>query len=211
MISLNSVTFESTDLKYKGEQEGVRFWSTTVGDSVSLHYFPIPPDIEANLELIDEVRNFYRKTTQERGYAIIEVEVTTFNECLAIRLIVKIPQQPRGMTYVGSLTLPFRDFSYVVKVQCPERGITGIRDSIVYQMLKTDKFPVDEQGWLEGWMQDPYEPTLNCSFARNLSEDKKYDKMFPDHPLSRLREKLQQLQDTLEIAAEVKMKPRFKQ
>jgi hypothetical protein len=34
--------------------------------------------------------------------------------CLTTRLIVKVPHNP-GMTYVGSITLPFHDFSYVLK------------------------------------------------------------------------------------------------
>ena len=65
------------------------------------------------------------------GAAIIEPETTTTDGCLALRQIIKVPQQPHGTTYVGSLLLAFRDFSFVIKVQCQEHGTTGLRDTII--------------------------------------------------------------------------------
>jgi hypothetical protein len=57
---------------------------------------------------------------------------------------------------------------------------------------------------VEGWTQDPYDPTFRAPLMRNLSDDVQYDAQFPDHPLSRLRSVLRHLASTVSIADEVK-------
>ncbi|MBC8136664.1 MAG: hypothetical protein H8F28_12315 [Fibrella sp.] len=113
------------------------------------------------------------------------------------------------MTFIGSLTLPFRDLSYVVKVQCAEEGVTGIRDAVVLdKMLEAGEIEFSG-GKMQGWMQDPYDPAVNAPLMRNLSEDIRYDVDFPDHPLSRLRSILGRVQVSLHLAPEIKNAPPF--
>jgi hypothetical protein len=111
----------------------------------------------------------------------------------------------------GSITLPFRDFSYVLKVQCMETGTTGIRESVVLaQMMASGQVKLQNSGpgpqqlRIAGCMQDPYDPTTSAPLMWNLAEDKQYDAQFPDHPLSRLRSVLRQVQPSLRLAPEVK-------
>lgn len=111
------------------------------------------------------------------------------------------------MSYVGCFTLPFRDFSFVVKAQCEEEGTTGIRDSFVLAtMISEDRFDLSEaeDGKIPGWWQNPYDSTVELPIMRNLSEDEQYDAQFPDHPLSRLRNILGQLQPVISVSQEVK-------
>src|SRR3954468_1664875 len=129
MRTLDSITFDVSDFIPHGGRAGARFWLTSTGDGVGLYYVPTPPDdLEADLQSIDSVRAFYRDLAMESGAAIIEVDTPEIDGCLTIRQIIKVRQQPHGMTYLGSITLPFRDFSYVIKAQCEERGMTGARE-----------------------------------------------------------------------------------
>ena len=120
MRSLDSITFETSGYSSQGDREGVRVWQTAFGDGLRLFYCPIPPDIAADLASIDDVRSFYRRATENVGIGILEVERLSVGGCMAIRTLFKAPQEPTGRTYLGSITLPFRDFSYVLKVECPE-------------------------------------------------------------------------------------------
>ena len=115
------------------------------------------------------------------------------------------------MTYLGSITLPFRDFSYVVKIQCMEQGTTGIRDAVILdEKLASGEVTISEKsGTLEGWMQDPYDLTIVGGFARNKSEAEEYDARFPEHPLTRLRQLLGQIEETLQISDDVRGEPTF--
>ena len=129
MPSHASVTFDASGFDFQEERDGARIWHTPAGDALGVFYFPLKPDIDANVRSLEKVRQAIRSRASAAGAAIIEVETTTTDGCLAVRQIIKVPQQPHGMNYVGSLLLPFRDFSFVIKVQCQEHGMTGIRRS----------------------------------------------------------------------------------
>jgi hypothetical protein len=210
MRSLDSVTFDTTEFEPREGRDGVRVWHTPAGDGLGLFYFPTPPDIPAGIDSIAEIRAFYRRIALEAGSAIIEVNRLALDGCPAIRTINKVPQQPSGMTYIGSLTLPFRDFSYVVKVQCREVGVTGIREALVAdELLQAGVVTIDESGQVQGWMQDPSDPAAKAPLGRNRADSEEYDARFPEHPLSRLRSVLKRVQETLRVTEELKQVPPF--
>ena len=212
MPSLDSVTFDTTRLAFKGERNGVRAWSTPSGDAVILHHFPRPPDIPVALRDLLAIREFSRNAAMHGGAAIIEVDVIVVRDCTALRQIVKVPQQPHGITYLGSITLPYPAFSFVLKIQCPEYGTTGIRDAVIAdELMGQGRINIDEgTREMRGWMQDPYDPSLTDGFRRNVSEDAQYDPRFPTHPLSRLRPLLTRLQGTIHLAEELRGQPPFR-
>lgn len=41
---------------------------------------------------------------------------------------------------------------------------------------------------MEGWSEDPYDPSSNKGLLKNLSEMSGLDGLFPDHPLTQARE-----------------------
>jgi hypothetical protein len=213
MRTLDSITFDASNFTFHSDEDGVRIWYTAVGDGIGLYYFPLPPDIGADLKSIEDVRAALRKLTTASGGAIIEVETPLIDGCDALRTIIKVPQQSHGMTYLGSIILPFRDFNYVVKVQCKERGITGLRESeILSEMLDTGEVRIDLDGegsQIVGWAQDPYDASFVAPLMRNRAEAEDYDARFPKHPLSRLRPVLNHIQNTLKVADEIKVEPSF--
>ena len=209
MSSLDSVEFDVTDLSFEGERDGVRGWLTQDNDALTLHYFPIPPDIPVDVRDLKAVRDFYRIRAAHGRAAIIEVDTLDVDGRTALRTIVKTPQQPHGMTYLGSITIPFRSFSFVLKIQCAEYGTTGIRDTLIAdELMREGRLAVPNVAdFFRGWMRDPYDPTLIDGFRWNLSEDPKYDARFPTHPLSRLRPVLTRLQGTIHLAEELRRQP----
>jgi len=212
MPSLASVTFDTAGFDFGGERDGARTWHTPAGDGLSVFYFPLQPDIDTDVHSLEEVRQAIRLRTEAAGAAIIEVETTTVDGCLALRQIIKVLQQSYGMTYIGSFILPFRDFSFVIKVQCQERGMTGIREAVILDEARGDGrvvFDPSRKEFLIGWMRDPYDPALHGGFHWNLSEATEYDGRFPDHPLSRLRPVLTHLERTLRVTGEVKEAPAY--
>ena len=212
MPSLDSVTFDSSALQPQREDDHLRLWCTDAGDFIGLHFFPLRPDIGADPTDIRELRRFYSKTTTAAGGALIDLETLTIDNCLAVRGIIKVPQQPSGMTYLGSITLPFQTFSFVVKIQAEERGTTGVRDTLVLEEALADgrvSIDLDAQD-LRGWAGDPYDPSLCDGLRRNLSEHVEYDARFPDHPLSRVRQILSQLESSLRVDAELRRAPQFR-
>jgi len=210
MNPLDLVSFDVVGFDAHGDHDGVRVWHSTSGDPVGLYYFPIPPDILADLEDLTGVRGFYRKTAADAGLAVIEVETPIIQGRQCVRAIFKAPQQPTGMTYIGSLTLPFRDFSYVLKVGCLERGITGAREAMILdQCMKDGTVSNSPDGRIDGWMADPYDASVRGPFMRNRAEAQEYDARFPEHPLSRTRRVLDHIQATLTIESDLRRSPSF--
>lgn len=168
-------------------------WFDRAGDVLSTHHFAIPPDLPGSLAELTPIRRYYREMLGDAG-ALVELEVETVGRTAALRSLVKLRQQPTGMAYVVSLTFPFRDCSFVAKVQCPEQGMTGMRDALV-----SAKLGVRPEGrdWAcadgRPWFGDPYDPDHVSAVRRNRSDDEEWDRMFAEHPLSRAREHLRRL------------------
>ena len=97
--------------------------------------------------------------------------------------------------YTGSLTIPFRDFSYVIKAQCEERGTTGVREAILFDKgRRAGTVTIGPDGKIGGdWNPD----------------DEQYDADFPQHPLTRLRILLAKFQTTCVIDSAIASLPAF--
>ena len=207
----NPLTFDETDFESQAGRDGVLVWLTPKGDSLGLFHFAVPPDIEANLENVDGVRAFYARSAHEADLGVVETEVVTVDGCVAVRTIFKLAQGQAGRTYLGALTFPFRNFSYVFKVQSPEGGVTGIRESAVLAALMSRGTQAldTNTGQLSGWLDAPYDSNEAGPMTRNISERPEYDAQFPEHPLSRARWVLEHLQRTVVVDDDVKRQPKY--
>ena len=135
-------------------------WIDRMGDLLSRHFFDLPPDLPGSLADLPKIRGYYREILGDLG-AMVEVERERVGPHLALRTIIKLPQQPRGMTYVASLTFPFRTCSFVVKVQCPEQAMIGLRDTFMSAELG---IRTEGSDWIcadgRPWFADPYDPRV---------------------------------------------------
>lgn len=210
-MSQSAITFAETEFERQDDHDGVVLWFTPKGDVLGLFYYPIKPDIGAALNDVEGLRKFYRQGAREAGLGIIEIERVIVDSCPVVRTLFKVSQEPAGRTYLGALTIPFQDFSYVLKVECPEQGVTGMRDTIVsMQLMASGTSELDAKtGTMTGWLDDPYDSQEAGPMTRNKSERIEYDAQFPDHPLSRARWVLDHLERTVRIADEVKRMPSF--
>lgn len=206
MNPLDTIAFTTPWLQTAGDRDGVRFWYTPDGDVVGLHYFAIAPDLPADLDSLADLRLTLSQHVSASGAAVVETEVTMVDGCRAVRQCVKVPQQPFGMTYLGSITLPFRDFSFVLKIQCEERGITGMRECVLlHEKLESGAVHLDpDSGEMVGWMKDPYDIARTAGLARSLADDDEYDQRFPDHPLSRARRFLSAAQGNISVSGAIR-------
>ena len=178
--------------------------------ALSLNYFGIKPDIPTMIN-VDELRQFYRDQLVAVNGGIVEVELIEIQQIPVIRTIFKIPQQPTGITYLGSLTIPFKQASYVVKLQAPEIAMTGMRESIILDQWLKEQPHNGTEGTdaLEGWAQDPYDADWKEGTRYTIAEHRKYDLKFPTHPLSLTRKLLAELEQELKFNERMMKAERF--
>jgi len=128
---------------------------------------------------------------------VVECTIGELARCDAIRLLLKVPQKPSGMMYQAAVTVPFRDFSFVVKIQCSEEGTTGVREAILVEkrLRAGEKLNLGTPGEpFSGWNPDAAE----------------HDASFPTHPISRLRRLLKGIEDSAVLDEAIRGLPKFR-
>lgn len=135
------------------------------------------------------IDSIHRNMNKNQG--LIEVNVgNTKSGKKYVYSIVKTLIESQGVQY--ALIFQIKSSNSVINIQSyyDETGITGMRDAYVYDLARnTGQVPRE----FEGWMKDPYDENYTKGIRMNLSEDSKYDKLFPAHPLSILRDFLRYL------------------
>ncbi len=170
MPTIESLTFDATAMAALGSESSdrsARAWQASDGDRITLNFFARPPDLPADLDSLDDLRAGFRRILATQGLALIELKTLVIDGCGALWLIVKAPHKPHGMTYIGSLTFPFRNFSFVLKALCMEHGVTGMREAVVLErfLAERDKrIQSGRRGQCAGRMaKRPLRPRLSSS------------------------------------------------
>lgn len=202
-ISVDSISIPELGWPKEKEKNAV-LWVNPEGTiAVSINFFDQAPDIPT-IKNVNELRAFYRDLIVSTNGGLVEVEIFKLHSFDIIRTVFKIPQPGRGMLYVGSLTIPFGTCSFVLKVQAVEAGPTGMREAfIVDRLLKDGTFNEAT------WSADPYDDEITAGNLMNKAEDQKYDVEFPNHPLSQVRNKLNQLEKGFTWDRALEKLPRF--
>lgn len=216
MPVLDSISIDLTNWQLRHRDEQMAVWSDEEGDALGVNLFLEKPDIPPPSDGVVGLRSYFRQQCQASS-GIVEVDVVPIHGVACGRMIVKARQQPTGFTFRGTCVIPKRDFSFVFRVQCVERGTTGARESVVMLTeLPNPEYepdPIQEphplfpnaipRGRIKGWFKDPYDSTFDSTALRTLADDEKYDDKFPNHPLSRARRKLRLMIDSLVFDKEV--------
>lgn len=193
--SLNSISFDTSHYRNGGDINGARIWITPEGDGISLDVFTDPPPFPMPLGSKAEMRDYYDRRFAKHGIHVIEVDVVIIDDVRCIWSLLKIPQKPTGMIYLASITIPFCTYSFVLKLQCKERGTTGGREVALFMRGRIDgSLSLGEDGKVVGdWNPD----------------DHRYDSDFPDHPVSRARREFALIQPTIKIDPRIKAEANF--
>lgn len=221
MLNLKSLQLDLTDWTLHQEQAESAIYFDRENDVLSVNLFRAQPDIPVPGNGVAGLRNYFRQTASSQGCGIVEVDVVRIHNTDCARFIIKAPQKPTDFSnrfsYQGSLAIPKQSFSFVIRVQCLEGETTGLRDSLVMALenanIQTE--PVEEYvehpifgrvlqtGKIIGWTKDPYDPQFDNTALFNLSDQQKYDAIFPNSPPSRARRKLTYIINTVKFDRDI--------
>lgn len=183
-VTINSISVPDFGWNKVEENDSRIVWVNPQENAlILLNFFNLQPDIPTVKDL-DFLKDFYRSSISEANGGVVEVSLLTVHNIPSVKTIFKIPQPESGMTYIASVTIPFENCSFIIKIQAAEVGTTGIRDTVVLnEMLMSGEVTLGED-CLENWFEDPYNPNFRNGTLMNKSEQEKYDVEFPQHPLS---------------------------
>ncbi len=101
--------------------------------------------------------------------------------------IVKTVKEQHGVQYALTYQKFYPDWTLNIQGYFDEEGTTGIRDTTIYEVYRR-KGIVDIKGnQIKGWTRDPYDESITQGALMNLSEQERFDRAFPDFPLSMCR------------------------
>jgi hypothetical protein len=193
--SPDSVTFDVSRYEFQGVRDGAKVWHTADGDGLGIYFFHKKPDIPVGLTSTLQLRESYSSAHGDK-FRVVDCCVQPLDEIPSVRLIIGgLDQKSGGAVFVGSFTIPFRDFSYVIKMQTHERGVTGMREAILVEQALRDGTGSIQDGKFvaHGWSVD----------------DERFDNLVPKHPLSRLRQELRLIAESVHIDEKVKHEAPF--
>ncbi len=208
-VGIRDISFPDFGWELKEEEPAFKQWVNAEQTmALFINFFDAVPDIPT-IKRIDELRNFYREQVVQANGGLIGVDLIELETFPAIRTIFKIPQEEGGITYLSSLTIPFKSCSYVIKIQAPELGPTGMKETVIAdKLLRQGKITAGEEGYV-GWSKDPYEDNFTKGTLMNLSEQAGYDLEFPNHSLSLSRSLIKQIETQCKFSEALKKRKGF--
>ena len=125
VFTTDSIRFNTSGLMLRKNEPARQLWLNAFNDVIEFRAFELQPDIPVRLSDVRGLRAFYDSgaTAQQGSVITLEVRAVQNNNSQKLRAVLlelQLPAQPRGSTFVASITLPFRDGSFVIKAQAIE-------------------------------------------------------------------------------------------
>jgi hypothetical protein len=119
-FTTDSIRFSTLGLMLRKNEPARQLWLNTFNDVIEFRAFDLPPDIPVRLSNARGLRAFYDSGAGYQQGSVIGLEVRAVQKFRAVLLELQLPAQPRGSTFVASITLPLREGSFVIKAQAIE-------------------------------------------------------------------------------------------
>ncbi|MFF6998260.1 hypothetical protein ACFY93_25315 [Streptomyces sp. NPDC008313] len=176
-------------------------WTDATGLVLSVHFFPLVPDLPAPLHEFERLRARIAADVGGRGGGLIEAVPGTVHGVAAVRQLIKVPRPGgHGQVFLGSWTIPKDKCSTVLKVQAAEGAMTGTREAVVMAEVGPEAYfrahPYAAGGQFGGL---PY----------HVGDDEHWDTRFPDHPLTLVRAALNRVTPTVTLDERFRRLPPF--
>jgi hypothetical protein len=121
VFTTSSLEFDTSGLMIRKDESDRRLWLNGFNDVLELRVFDKPPDIPVALRDAVGLRTFYDAAARSQGAEVLSLEVAALpDRVTAIRLMMRAPAKPKGFTFVGSVALPFKRGSFVLRHQATE-------------------------------------------------------------------------------------------
>ena len=170
-FTTDSIRFNTSGLMLRKNEPARQLWLNAFNDVIEFRAFDLQPDIPVRLSDARGLRAFYDSGAVSQQGSVIGLEVRAVQKFRAVLLELQLPAQPRGSTFVASITLPFRDGSFVIKAQAievleanlnnppPEHALSRVRQTLA-QIESSLVFDValenlagfqDDKPWWKFW------------------------------------------------------------
>jgi tetratricopeptide (TPR) repeat protein len=213
--TVQSIVFDTDGWTSVKTHRHAREWRDDLGNTLRVCLHRGPAEYLGESQDMRAIRAFCRRKAGATGRAIVSVERLNVAGIQCLEVIDKGERRP-GYAYDGAIAIPLADCHFTIVMNAFEHGTTGVREAAVTcHLLQTGDLDVSaldpsvlregESAGLPipGWFWDPYDPDYSGHVLYSLSDDVRFDELFPDHPLSRIRQTLAAIRRSVTFDASV--------
>ena len=160
-----------------------------------------PEDKEKNIPYDNPeavIDGIHRSLDDDQGLIEVSSGITAGGKQFLYSIVKNLKEQggvPAGVQYFLMMNIEGADQPITVRAFFDENGTTGLRESVVFELMQRENIVVLTDRGADGWNADPYDPSYSRGALMNLSENQAYDESFPEHPLSEARRTVRELID----------------
>ncbi|MEM9252217.1 MAG: hypothetical protein AAGB29_07680 [Planctomycetota bacterium] len=210
--AIDAVRFDTSGWKQHESSAEHRLWLTPSSDAVALRRQEPPPAYPYDFRSLPAARAFYAEESAQRGGVMISVDFVDSSGIDVMRGVFKYRSPEPGslaMYYVGVIALLRRTCAFQINAESVEVGSTGAREAAV--MAMGDGPPaLQEEEVVVASASDLFAKMGEARIKRLPADDERYDDMFPDHPLSKVRSLQKRILETLEVDDSFREQPPYR-
>jgi len=120
------ISFDTSGMRTFKYQPLVRAWANDKLDMLRLCLFERPPELPARPTETEALRDHFGRRLASASDALISLDELYADGVPAIQMIARYPVGTGGLLYIGSFIIPFRDFSYVLRIICRTHRLTEL-------------------------------------------------------------------------------------
>ena len=149
-----------------------------------------------------EFQNRFRDEAKQLHGGIVEADTFESSGVVCGLVTMKFPLKNLGWAYQTTAIIATHQASYLLRVKAMESGTTGTRESLVTIIDMKQRGVSDLRVESAGFRKDPYDSKYDGDACFMVSDERRWDKSFPKHPLTRCRKIMASLTKSWSIGEE---------
>ncbi len=129
------------------------------------------------------ITGIHKQLAEDQGLIVVKDGVTKAGRKYIYSIVKTLKGKGMGVQYNLTLHIFFRTYVMNITGFFDEDRITGMRDTKVFSYMRNEGIIKS----LDEWCHDPYDADYKKGLLMNRSEEERFDKTFPWHPLTEAR------------------------
>jgi hypothetical protein len=200
-----------TGWRVSQESETSIVWITPSATAVTLALLPGVSSKSLKSFDLAALRAAGRTEAKSRRGGLVEAEARILGGIGCNWVTMKFPlgnyQNPPddrpGFVYHTSVVIPTAESRILLQAVAAETGATGMREAAGILIFMDENGLTDMEKAADSFTRDPYDHAYDQGAIFKESDDRRFDKTFPDHPLSKCRAQMERLLGSLTISERI--------